>query len=94
MADATAHLVSAPASLDRLSTEGAAVDLISSNDPRYDDARAVFNAVIGKRPAVIAQCATPDEVILALELARRTGYGVAVRAGGRPGTVAAWTGTS
>jgi hypothetical protein len=25
------------------------VDLIRSNDPRYDDARAVFNAMIDKR---------------------------------------------
>jgi FAD/FMN-containing dehydrogenase len=58
------------------------VDLIRSDDPRYDDARAVFNAMIDRRPAVIAQCATPDDVVLALELARRDGCAVAVRAGG------------
>ena len=46
------------------------MDLITTDDPRYDEARTVFNAMIDKRPAVIAQCATPDDVVDALELAR------------------------
>jgi FAD/FMN-containing dehydrogenase len=58
------------------------MDLIGTNDPRYDEARTVFNAMIDKRPAVIAQCATPGDVREALELAEREGYDVAVRAGG------------
>jgi FAD/FMN-containing dehydrogenase len=58
------------------------VDLIRSDDARYDEARAVHNAMIDRRPAVIAQCATPDDVVLALKLARRHGHDVAVRAGG------------
>ena len=42
----------------------------------------VFNAMIDKRPAVIAQCTSPADVIDALALAGREGYEVAVRAGG------------
>ena len=59
------------------------MDLIKPDDPRYDEARTVFNAMIDKRPAVIAQCATPADVSRALALARyRESYDVAVRAGG------------
>jgi FAD/FMN-containing dehydrogenase len=58
------------------------MDLIRSDDPRYDEARAVFNSMIDKHPSVIAQCATPDDVAAALKLARGENYDVAVRAGG------------
>ncbi len=58
------------------------MDLIGSHDARYDEARAVHNAMIDRRPAVIAQCATPLDVAHALELAAREGFAVAVRAGG------------
>jgi FAD/FMN-containing dehydrogenase len=58
------------------------VDLITRADARYDDARAVFNAMIDRYPAVIARCATPGDVASALEIARRERLAVAVRAGG------------
>lgn len=56
--------------------------LIGNHDPRYDEARAVYNGMIDRRPAVIAECATAQDVAHALELAGREGYAVAVRAGG------------
>jgi FAD/FMN-containing dehydrogenase len=56
--------------------------LLSHEHPRYDEARALFNAMIDRRPAVIAECETPDDVIEALAHARANGYEVAVRAGG------------
>ena len=58
------------------------MDLIRQHDARYDEMRTVFNSMVNKRPAVIAQCATSDNVIDALALARAEGYEVAVRAGG------------
>jgi FAD/FMN-containing dehydrogenase len=58
------------------------VDLITRDDARYDESRAVFNAMIDRYPAVIAKCASPADVADALELARREGLAVAVRAGG------------
>jgi FAD/FMN-containing dehydrogenase len=58
------------------------MDLIRPDDQRYDEARTVFNAMIDKRPAVIAACAAPGDVGEALALASREGYDVAVRAGG------------
>jgi FAD/FMN-containing dehydrogenase len=58
------------------------VDLITPSDARYDESRAVFNAMIDRHPAVIGKCATAADVADALELAGRDGLAVAVRAGG------------
>jgi FAD/FMN-containing dehydrogenase len=58
------------------------MQMIRSGDAAYDEARAVFNAMIDKRPAVIAQCSDAADVVAALEHAREQGYEVAVRAGG------------
>ncbi|MEV6523852.1 FAD-binding oxidoreductase [Longispora sp. NPDC051575] len=56
--------------------------LLTPGVPGYDDARALFNAMIDKRPAVIAQCADVPDVQGALRLARDTGLEIAVRGGG------------
>ncbi len=61
---------------------GFAGEQIAAGDDRYDDARAVFNAMIDRRPALIARCAGPDDVELAIAYARDEGLPVAVRAGG------------
>jgi FAD/FMN-containing dehydrogenase len=58
------------------------MDLIRPDDARYDEARTIFNAMIDKRPAVIASCATASDVRAALQLAASENYDVAVRAGG------------
>lgn len=55
---------------------------IEPNHPDYDERRQLFNAMVDKRPAVIAACATPDDVLMALDRARRDGLAIAVRAGG------------
>ena len=58
------------------------MQMITENDPQYDELRTVFNAMIDKRPAVIAQCASPADVRDALAHAASESLDVAVRAGG------------
>src|SRR3954470_11440858 len=61
---------------------GFAGEQIAADDSRYDEARAVFNAMIDRRPALIARCTSSDDVVLALAYARDRALPVAVRAGG------------
>ena len=56
--------------------------LILPGDPRYDASRSVFNAMIDRRPALIARCATSMDVAVAVRFARATGLAIAVRGGG------------
>ncbi len=51
-------------------------------DEGYDEARAVWNGDIDRRPAVIARCTGPDDVAVALRYAQDSGLEVAVRGGG------------
>jgi FAD/FMN-containing dehydrogenase len=51
-------------------------------DPGYEDARALFNSMIDRRPALIAQCAGVEDVRAAVALARTSGLPTAVRGGG------------
>jgi FAD/FMN-containing dehydrogenase len=51
-------------------------------DPEYAEACTVFNSMIELRPALVARCAAPDDVIAALAFARRQDLAIAVRAGG------------
>ena len=46
-------------------------ELIAPGDQQYDAARAVFNVTIDRRPALIARCAGPDDVIQAVNFARQ-----------------------
>ncbi|WP_336343221.1 FAD-binding oxidoreductase [Halalkalicoccus ordinarius] len=53
-----------------------------SEDADYDDARAVWNGMIDKRPALIARCRGVADVITAVNFARENDLLVAVRGGG------------
>ena len=59
--------------------------LIRPGDPSYDDARKVYNAMIDKQPALIAQCADVADVIACVNFAREQRLLVAIRAGGHNG---------
>jgi FAD/FMN-containing dehydrogenase len=56
--------------------------LIRAGDPDYDSARAVWNGMIDRRPALIARCAGTDDVVRVVKFARTHDLLVAVRGGG------------
>ena len=56
--------------------------LVGPDDPEYDQARIVWNAMADRRPALIARCISPDDVIAAVRFARDEDLVVAVRGGG------------
>ncbi len=56
--------------------------LISPADAEYDTARKVFNAMIDRRPALIARCAGAADVISCVHFARDHDLPVSIRGGG------------
>jgi FAD/FMN-containing dehydrogenase len=56
--------------------------VIAPGDADYDAARRCFNALVDRRPAVIARCVGAADVATALDFARSNDLEVAVRGGG------------
>jgi FAD/FMN-containing dehydrogenase len=56
--------------------------VLAPGDPGYDSARRCFNALIDRRPGVIARCLDADDVKTAFDFARTQELQVAVRGGG------------
>jgi FAD/FMN-containing dehydrogenase len=71
---------------DRVTTGGPLAGfrgaLIRPGDLGYDGARQVFNAMIDRRPALIARCAGPEDISAAIRFAVDGGHPMAVRGGG------------
>ena len=57
-------------------------ELITPDDPGYDQVRQLGNGMIDKRPALITRCTSAQDVQIALAHAREQGLIVAVRGGG------------
>ncbi|HEX6400528.1 MAG TPA: FAD-binding oxidoreductase [Actinomycetota bacterium] len=56
--------------------------VITQDDPDYDEARAVYNAMIDKRPSVVVRATGVADVVAAVDHAREHGLPIAVRGGG------------
>lgn len=56
--------------------------VIVPESPEYADARAVYNAMIDKKPAVIVRCVDVADVQTAVNYARDNGITLAIRGGG------------
>jgi FAD/FMN-containing dehydrogenase len=56
--------------------------VITQDDPGYDEARAVYNAMIDKRPSVVVRATGAADVVAAVNHARENGLDLAVRGGG------------
>jgi FAD/FMN-containing dehydrogenase len=56
--------------------------LLRPGDPGYDHARAVWNAMVDKRPRLIFQCASAADVVTAVRTGRELGLEIGVRCGG------------
>jgi len=56
--------------------------VLRPEDDGYEEARALYNTMIDRWPALIAQCTGPDDVARAIAHARREGLPLAVKGGG------------
>ena len=57
-------------------------ELIQPGDPSYDAARQVYNAMIQRRPRLIARSADVADVMAAVKFGREQKLPLAVRSGG------------
>lgn len=56
--------------------------LLQPSDDGYDQARRIYNAMIDRRPRLIARCADAADVMAAVDFARESGMEVSIKGGG------------
>ena len=59
--------------------------VVQQGDAGYDDARKLYNAMIDKRPKLIARCVDAADVIAAVNFGRDNGLPIAIRGGAHNG---------
>ncbi|MNZ44470.1 6-hydroxy-D-nicotine oxidase [compost metagenome] len=57
-------------------------EVLLAADADYDEVRQIWNAMIDRKPALIARCTSPEDVGLAVEFARKHSLLVSIRGGG------------
>ncbi|WLR48114.1 FAD-binding oxidoreductase [Halobacillus litoralis] len=56
--------------------------LVMPDDSNYDEVRTIWNGIIDRKPALIAQCVGTADVVSAVNFAREEGLEVSVKGGG------------
>jgi FAD/FMN-containing dehydrogenase len=57
-------------------------EVLLPGDASYDEVRQIWNAMIDRCPALIARCASPEDVVQAVDFARKHSLLVSIRGGG------------
>jgi FAD/FMN-containing dehydrogenase len=65
-----------------MTTAGQDPWILRPGDAGYDESREVWNAIVDRRPALVARCRDTRDVVAAIALARRDGLDIGVRCGG------------
>ena len=59
-------------------------DVLLPGDADYDEVRQIWNAMINRRPTLIARCASPEDVVRTVTFAREHNLLVSIRGAGTP----------
>ncbi len=57
-------------------------NLLTPDNPGYDEARSLFNGMIDRKPSMIAQCTGAADVVTCVNFARENGLPLSVKGGG------------
>jgi len=60
-------------------------EIIAAGDPNYNEARKLYNAMIDKKPRLIARCTDAADVMACIKYARASKLRLAIRGGGHNG---------
>ncbi|WP_411766761.1 FAD-binding oxidoreductase [Winogradskyella sp. A3E31] len=60
-------------------------EIITPKDTNYDEARAIYNAMIDKKPALIVKCKNTQDIVNAVIYARDNHIEVSIKSGGHSG---------
>jgi FAD/FMN-containing dehydrogenase len=75
-----------PLALEQKSVDGLRASLrgplFLAGEAGYDDARSVWNAMIDRRPALVARCLGVADVVAGVRFARETGIALSMKGGG------------
>jgi FAD/FMN-containing dehydrogenase len=56
--------------------------VVAPTDPGFDETRAIWNAMIDRRPALVARCLGVSDVLACVRFAREQGLAISIRGGG------------
>jgi hypothetical protein len=64
--------------------------LLLAGDAGYDEARSVWNAMIDRRPALVARCLGVSDIVTGVRFARESGIALSLKGGGTASRAWPW----